>query len=392
MASENQDFRIAVRSTGARPRRNFARPGKTSVERSRKVGSVLEVPWSLCRTQSRGRKIVEFGIPLAATADSWKVVKQAEELGFTHAWFYDSQLLCADCFVAMAAAAVNTTRIRLGTGVLIPSNRIAPVSANAFASLNRLAPGRIDFGIGTGFTGRRTMGLRPVRLADMEEHIRVVMAMLRGETVELAIEGKQRKVTFLDPSLGLINIADPVRLYVAAYGPRAMTTTAKLKAGWISFMVDFELALASMAKMHDTWIKANNVGLDLSAAVFALGCVLAPGEPADSPRAMAQAGPLPAILLHWAADDVLAGRPNPYSTQPEAVRYGTTAKLGVKRQWRLAGTSRWLDGIFVHTQNRTLRCKPRTGPEAVGPRRVVSTAFADFCSSAGSPGNWPSLR
>jgi 5,10-methylenetetrahydromethanopterin reductase len=234
---------------------------------------------------------MEFGIALAAAADSWKVVKQAEELGFTHAWFYDSQLLCADCFVAMAAAAVNTTRIRLGTGVLIPSNRIAPVSANAFASLNRLAPGRIDFGIGTGFTGRRTMGLRPVRLADMEEHIRVVMAMLRGETVELAIEGKQRKVTFLDPSLGLINIADPVRLYVAAYGPRAMTTTAKLKAGWISFMIDFELALASMAKMRDTWIKANNVGLDLSAAVFALGCVLAPGEPADSPRAMAQAGP-----------------------------------------------------------------------------------------------------
>src|ERR1700733_9911371 len=95
---------------------------------------VLEaVLWSLCRTQSRGWKTMEFGIALAAAADSWKVVKQAEELGFTHAWFYDSQLLCADCFVAMAAAAVNTTRIRLGTGVLIPSNRIAPVRANAFA-------------------------------------------------------------------------------------------------------------------------------------------------------------------------------------------------------------------------------------------------------------------
>jgi 5,10-methylenetetrahydromethanopterin reductase len=60
----------------------------------------------------------------------------------------------------MAAAAVKTTRIRLGTGVLIPSNRIAAVAANAFASLNKLAPGRIDFGVGTGFTGRRAMGLR----------------------------------------------------------------------------------------------------------------------------------------------------------------------------------------------------------------------------------------
>jgi len=102
---------------------------------------------------------MEFGIALATAADSWKTVKRAEELGFSHAWFYDTQMLCADCFVAMGAAATHTARIRLGTGVLIPTNRIAPVAANAFASLNALAPGRIDFGVGTGFTGRRTMGL-----------------------------------------------------------------------------------------------------------------------------------------------------------------------------------------------------------------------------------------
>src|SRR6266581_100027 len=91
-----------------------------------------------------------------------------EEHGFSRAWFYDTQMLSADPFVAMAAAAMKTTKIRLGTGVLIPSNRIAPVAANAFASLNKLAPGRIDFGVGTGFTGRRAMGLGAVKLADME--------------------------------------------------------------------------------------------------------------------------------------------------------------------------------------------------------------------------------
>src|SRR5271167_2746950 len=124
---------------------------------------------------------MEFGIAIPTAADSYKVVKRAEELGFTHAWFYDTQMLCADCFVAMGAAAAQTSRIRLGTGVLIPSNRIAPVTANAFASLNKLAPGRIDFGVGTGFTGRRAMGLGAVKLADMEEYVRVVMALLRGE-------------------------------------------------------------------------------------------------------------------------------------------------------------------------------------------------------------------
>src|SRR5271168_2994286 len=127
---------------------------------------------------------MEFGIALATAADSWKIVKRAEELGFSHAWFYDTQMLCADCFVAMGAAAVQTSRIRLGTGVLIPTNRIAPVTANAFASLNKLAPGRIDFGISTGFTGRRTMGLGAVKLSDMEEYIRVVQALWHRETVE----------------------------------------------------------------------------------------------------------------------------------------------------------------------------------------------------------------
>src|SRR5213079_3356335 len=137
---------------------------------------------------------MDFGINLATSADSWKVVKRAEELGYARAWFYDTQMLNADCFVAMGAAAVQTSRIRLGTGVLIPSSRIAPVTANGFASLNQLAPGRIDFGVGTGFTGRRTMGLGAMKLADMEEYIRVVMALLAGETVETPIEGKRRKI------------------------------------------------------------------------------------------------------------------------------------------------------------------------------------------------------
>src|SRR5438876_9745570 len=126
---------------------------------------------------------MQFGIAIPTDADSWRVVRRAEELGFNLAWFYDTQMLSADPFVAMAAAAIKTTRIRLGTGVLIPSNRIAPVAANAFASLNKLAPGRIDFGVGTGFTGRRAMGIGADTLADMEAYVGNGMAMLRVVTV-----------------------------------------------------------------------------------------------------------------------------------------------------------------------------------------------------------------
>src|ERR1700681_4654406 len=127
---------------------------------------------------------MRFAIAIPTDADSWRVVRRAEELGFSRAWFYDTQMLSADPFVAMAAAAIKTTRIRLGTGVLIPSNRLAPVAANAFASLNKLAPGRIDFGVGTGFTGRRAMGLGAIKLAGMGEYVGTVIALPRDETVE----------------------------------------------------------------------------------------------------------------------------------------------------------------------------------------------------------------
>ena len=153
---------------------------------------------------------MDFGIALPTAADSWKVTKEAEELGFTHAWFYDTQMLSADCFVAMGAAAVNTKRIRLGTGVLVPSNRIAPVAANALATLNQLAPGRIDFGVGTGFTARRAMGFGAIKVKDMETYIHQVYGLLRRETVEFEMEGQKKKIRFLNPELPLFNTRDPI--------------------------------------------------------------------------------------------------------------------------------------------------------------------------------------
>jgi len=259
---------------------------------------------------------MEFGIAIPTAADSWKVVKRAEELGFTHAWFYDTQMLCADCFVAMGAAAVHTSRIRLGTGVLIPSNRIAPVTANAFASLNALAPGRIDFGVGTGFTGRRTMGLGAMKQADMEEYIRVVMALLNGETVDFEVEGKRRKITFLNPELNLINLRDKVRLHISAYGPRGRDLTARLNAGWLNFVGDVAGGVGAMKAMQASWEKAGHTDAP-SAVAFALGTILEPGEPADSPRAIAQSGPRATVLLHRAADEALSGLPNTSPVPPE---------------------------------------------------------------------------
>ena len=250
---------------------------------------------------------MDFGIALPTAADSWKVTKEAEELGFTHAWFYDTQMLSADCFVAMGAAAVNTKRIRLGTGVLVPSNRIAPVAANALATLNQLAPGRIDFGVGTGFTARRAMGFGAIKVKDMETYIHQVYGLLRRETVEFAMEGQKKKIRFLNPELPLFNTKDPIALHLSAFGPRTQALTAKLKAGWINFVGKVENGIKEVEAMRDAWSKAGHAMGDLQATAFALGCVLKDGEPANSERAMAQAGPRAAVMLHRAADEALAG-------------------------------------------------------------------------------------
>ena len=250
---------------------------------------------------------MDFGIALPTAADSWKHVQRAEELGFTHAWFYDTQMLSADCFVAMGAAAVNTRRIRLGTGVLVPSNRIAPVAANALATLNSLAPGRIDFGVGTGFTARRAMGFGAIKVKDMETYIAQVYGLLRRETVDFEMEGQKRKIRFLNPELPLFNTQDPIALHLSAFGPRTRALTAKLKAGWIDFVGKVENGIKEVEAMREAWRKAGHAMGDLQATAFALGCVLQDGEPADSERAMAQAGPRAAVLLHRSADEALAG-------------------------------------------------------------------------------------
>ncbi|MGB3324226.1 MAG: LLM class flavin-dependent oxidoreductase [Mycolicibacterium fortuitum] len=138
---------------------------------------------------------MKYSVVLAPTADSHEIAVRAEKLGFDSVWFFDSPLLYTDIFVAMAVAASRTSRIRLGTGVVVPANRIAPVTANAIASLNALAPGRITLGLGTGFSGRNTLGRKPIRLAHLKHDIDVMRSLLDGDHVEWSDhEGSARSV------------------------------------------------------------------------------------------------------------------------------------------------------------------------------------------------------
>jgi 5,10-methylenetetrahydromethanopterin reductase len=299
---------------------------------------------------------MDFGIALATSADSWKFAKRAEELGFSHAWFYDTQMLSADCFVAMGAAAVNTSRIRLGTGVLVPSNRIAPVTANALATLNKLAPGRIDFGIGTGFTARRAMGFGAIKINTMEAYIAQVYGLLRRETVAFEMEGETHKIRFLNPELNLINTTDPIALHVSAYGPRTRALVARLSAGWIDFVGNVEAGVREVQAMRQEWSQAGRPLETLSATAFALGCVLEDGEPADSERAMAQAGPRAAVSLHRAADEALSGLA-PGTSMPSHLRKELDGYVALARTFEPAD-ARYLENHRGHL----MKVKPEERP------------------------------
>jgi 5,10-methylenetetrahydromethanopterin reductase len=241
---------------------------------------------------------MDFGINLATAADSFKVVKRAEELGYVRAWFYDTQMLNADMFVAMGAAAVQTSKIRLATGVLIPSNRIAPVAASALASLNALAPGRIDFGVSTGFTARRTMGLPPVKLDDMKEYIRIVQGLLAGDTLDWTFEDRRRAIRLLSPDIGVVNLKDPIPLHISALGPRGRRLTAELGAGWLYATGNMGHARAAIGDMQAAWRAAGVDPATRVATAFTGGAVRKDGEAFDSARIKAQAGPHATIALH----------------------------------------------------------------------------------------------
>jgi 5,10-methylenetetrahydromethanopterin reductase len=244
------------------------------------------------------RTTMEFAIAYPARPDAWKDLVVAEDNGFTHAWFYDSQMLYSDVYVCMALAAEHTKRIKLGTGVAIPSNRIEPVTAHSIATINLLGPGRAILGVGTGFTGRNTMGLPPYPIERFRAYIESCRKLLRGEEV-LFREGKrERWIRFLHPDRGYINLKDPIPLHVAANGPKAVELAGELGDGWISARSNPDMLRKDRQCLERGAARAGRKLADFPITALTTACVLKPGERADSPRVIDRVGAFSIITLH----------------------------------------------------------------------------------------------
>src|SRR4051795_11940735 len=128
--------------------------------------------------------MIKLSCALATSMDTPEHVRIAEALGYERAWLYDSPALYPDVWVMLALAAERTERIGLGPAVLVPNLRHPITNAAAIATLAALAPGRVAVAIGSGFTGRFTLGQRPLPWAYVQSYVEAVRGLLRGEAVE----------------------------------------------------------------------------------------------------------------------------------------------------------------------------------------------------------------
>lgn len=216
----------------------------------------------------------------------------------------------------MALAAANTKRIRLATGISVASNRIAPVTVHSIATINEIAPGRVMLGFGTGHTGRRVMGLPPVKFADFREQVRVIRDLLKtGEAIHNT-EGISRKIRYLHRDRHFINLDDPIPLYVAANGPKTLGLAGEFGDGIITSGVTTPERVAAVFRHAQAGAEAAGRKLERKMPCVALShlCVLRRGETLESPRVMRMVGPWVITCLHAIA----AGYAKPRSLPPDA--------------------------------------------------------------------------
>ena len=229
---------------------------------------------------------MEFGVVFTSRVGDHDLVAQAEALGFDQAWFYDSQMIYSDVYATMAVAAHVTSRIRLGTGVAVPSTRIAPVIAHSIATVAALAPGRVELGVGNGNTARLTMGLRPVRLDVMKRDIRLIQTLLRGETGWMEEEGETHAVRFLHPDRGFLHLEDPIPLTLSAFGPKTMAFCGAECDAHLSFGLSPEGLRDARAQIDAASVAAGREAGSVPTKAFYPLALLRPGESAASERVM----------------------------------------------------------------------------------------------------------
>ena len=246
---------------------------------------------------------MDMGICVASHVGDIGYVTRAEELGYSHAWLADSQMLWSDCYAALALAADRTSRINLGTGVAVTGTRPAPVNAAAIATINALAPGRTFCGVGAGNTAMRVMGLPPQRIAAYDAYLSELKPLLKGEEALHGPDGSP--IRHIMPDKGFVNFEDDIPLYVSGFGPRSLALAGKHGDGAVLAPPEFGAGLAKLWHMMEAGAETGGRTLDRERfylTALTTMVVLEEGEAKDSERVKSQCGAMAMAAVHYSYD------------------------------------------------------------------------------------------
>jgi 5,10-methylenetetrahydromethanopterin reductase len=176
---------------------------------------------------------MRIGIWLQPNTNPRAVVDQicrAERLGFDFVGLTDGQMIWRDVYVCLAAAAVRTERVRLGTWVTNAVTRHPTVTANTGCTLNELSEGRAFIGIGSGDDSVITINRERSTLKELAGVVELMQRLARGEEVDA---GAGERTWTLSTGGGAWRLP----IYWAGAGPRSLEYAGRhadgvIHSGW----------------------------------------------------------------------------------------------------------------------------------------------------------------
>ena len=257
--------------------------------------------------------MVTFGVmfrpgqfPLAHILDC---LRFAETVGFDYAWFGDSHVLWHEVGPYLTAAALSTSRLRVGPLVLNPVTRHPTVVASALATLGELFEGRAVLGIGRGDSAVRTVGLRQMTLPAFRGALALMRSLCQGETV--ALNGSPVRFPWLTRTVPVL---------VAAYGPKVLRLAGELADGVI-----LQLASPSVVEWAVAHARSGREAAGRAWAGFEVVAAAPSYVSADRAHALARVRGFPATVSNHVRDLL---RHHPASDLPADLVDGMTAVTG----------------------------------------------------------------
>ena len=166
-------------------------------------------------------------------------VSHLDRLGYDEFWCGEHHStgweMIASPELFLAAAAVRTARIRLGTGVVSLPYHHPFMVAERLVQLDHQSRGRVIFGSGPGAlpSDAHTLGVDPMTLRDrQDEAMGVIKRLLAGEE---RFDYDSEWFTLRDARLQLLPLQDAMEMAVAsAISPSGMTLAGKHSTGVLS--------------------------------------------------------------------------------------------------------------------------------------------------------------